>query len=96
MSKYQERVSKKNRLIERINAQRSSLSHCTDQLLTGTEKFDRGWDVLFRMRAFIALGAGVVMIKAIRKKPSRFYFWPRRVLGIWSASRLIKNTLSRR
>ncbi len=76
MSKYQERVSKKNRLIERINAQRSSLSHCTDQLLTGTEKFDRGWDVLFRMRAFIALGAGIVMVKAIRKNHRAFISGP--------------------
>ncbi|WP_269936307.1 YqjK-like family protein [Serratia liquefaciens] len=96
MSKHQERVTKKNRLIERINAQRVSLSQCTEQLLNGTENFDRGWEALFRMRAFIALGVGVVVVKAIRKKPSRFYFWPRRALGIWSASRLVKSTLSRK
>jgi hypothetical protein len=96
MSKQQDRVIKKNRLIERINTQRVSLSQSKEQLLTGTEKFDRGWEALFRMRALIGLGLSVAVVNAIRKKPSRFYFWPRRILGIWSASKLVKNTFLRK
>lgn len=94
MNKRRERMLKKKKLVERINVQRVSLSQCTEQFLTRTEKFDRGWEALFRMRALIVLGTSVVLVKALRKKPSRIYFWPRRFLGIWAASRFFRSKLS--
>ncbi|MGP3121111.1 YqjK family protein [Serratia nevei] len=94
MSRPPSHSNKKKVLINTINNQRLALALCKEDFLKGTIILDRGWQTFYRMRLFLGLGLGAILLKAARKKPSRFIAWPRRLVSVWSASGLIKNLLN--
>lgn len=68
MSRVHDRVIKRNGLVCRVGEQGSILSLCKDDSLERTKKLERGWQVLFRMRAIVVLGLGVAVLNTVVKK----------------------------
>ncbi|GAA3611362.1 MAG: YqjK-like family protein [Gibbsiella quercinecans] len=93
MNNRQYREWRKQRLLSQIQQQRVDLAQNTAVLLEKTERIDRGWQALFGMRKFMAIGASVVAIYGIRH-PSKLILWSRRAFGAWGTLRLLRKTLS--
>lgn len=93
MSRRQSREQKKEQLIRQIQQQRLDLTANKTLWLDTTEPLDRGWQTLYGLRKYLAIGSGVVALYAVRH-PSLLIRWSRRALSLWGTLRLVRKTFA--
>ncbi|WP_156294092.1 YqjK-like family protein [Serratia oryzae] len=93
MNHRQYREWKKEQLIRQIEQQRLDLVENKTLWLAKTEYLDQGWQTLFNLRKYVAIGSSVVALYGIRH-PGKFIRWSRRAFGIFSTIRLIRKVFT--
>jgi len=88
-----EREREKAFLLSQIQQQRLDLSAGTRDWLEATHSYDRGWNMFLNLRAWALIGSSILAVRAVRH-PNMLIRWARRGLGIWSAWKMIKTTLT--
>jgi hypothetical protein len=83
---------RKARLLSRIQQQRLDLSASRRDWFNATHSYDRGWNTLLNLRSWVLVGSSVATLWSVRH-PRFLVRWAKRGFGIWSAWRLIKNTV---
>lgn len=92
MSSKREREERKARLLNKVNQQRLDLSASRRAWLETTAAYDRGWNTLLNLRAWLLVGSSVLAVRAIQH-PNVLVRWGKRGFGAWSAWRLLQSTL---
>ncbi|ENF1795769.1 YqjK-like family protein [Salmonella enterica] len=92
MSSKGEREKRKALLLSQIQQQRLDLAASRRDWLETTGAYDHGWNTVLSLRSWALVGSSVMAIWTIRH-PNMLVRWAKRGLGIWSAWRLVKNTL---
>jgi hypothetical protein len=80
-------------LLSQIQQQRLDLSAGSRDWLEATHSYDRGWNMFLNLRAWALIGSSILAVRAVRH-PNMLIRWARRGLGIWSAWKMIKTTLT--
>ena len=93
MSDKAERQKRKAYLLSQIQQQRLDLSAGSRDWLEATHSYDRGWNMFLNLRAWALIGSSILAVRAVRH-PNLLIRWARRGLGIWSAWKMIKTTLT--
>jgi len=88
-----EREREKAFLLSQIQQQRLDLSAGSRDWLEATHSYDRGWNMFLNLRAWALIGSSILAVRAVRH-PNMLIRWARRGLGIWSAWKMIKTTLT--
>lgn len=88
-----EREREKAFLLSQIQQQRLDLSAGCRDWLEATHSYDRGWNMFLNLRAWALIGSSLLAVRAVRH-PNMLIRWARRGLGIWSAWKMIKTTLT--
>jgi len=89
-----ERSQRKAELLGQIQQQRIDLSRTTQDWLTVTAPYDRGWQTLVQLRRYLVVAGGVLAVWNLRR-PGRLLNLTKRGLNIWSTWRVIRSGLSK-
>lgn len=90
----QKQKNRKHQLLQQIEQQRQTLGFLKNDWLKFTAPVDKGWQSLHKWRAFIVPCASIALIYALKSKPRRLLFWPRRAFVAWGAIKFIRQRLS--
>ncbi|WP_431224892.1 YqjK-like family protein [Serratia sp. L9] len=93
MNHRQYREWQKEQLIRQIQQQRLDLAASKTLWLEKTEPLDRGWQKVYGLRKYMAVGSSIIALYGIRH-PSKLIRWSRRALGLWGTIRLFRKTFS--
>lgn len=88
MNHHQYREWKKEQLLRQIQQQRLDLATSKNLWLEKTVPIDHGWQVIYGLRKYIAIGSTIFTLYGIRH-PSKLMRWSRRALSLWGTFRLI-------
>lgn len=95
MKRPMERQRYKARLVSQIQQQRLDLAFSRRDWLAATHAYDRGWNRLVNLRAWVLVASSVAAIWNIRH-PDFLLRQLKRGFGVWSTWRLVKSALCRR
>lgn len=95
MNHREYREWKKEQLIRQIQPQRLDLAASKALWLEKTERLDRGWQTVFGMRKYLAIGSSLVALYGICH-PRKLIRWSRCALGLWGTIRLFRKTFSQK
>lgn len=94
MSIRQQQKDRKQQLLQKIEQQRQTLDFLKNDWLKLTAPVDQGWQSLYKWRAFIVPCASIAALYALKSKPRRLLFWPRRALVAWGAIKFVRQRLA--
>lgn len=92
MSPRQQREQHKALLLRQIQQQRLDLSASRRDWLDVTQAYDRGWNRLVSLRAWLMVASSAMAVASLRH-PRFLVRWARRGVGIWSTWRMVKRLL---
>ncbi|MDR9889591.1 YqjK-like family protein [Pseudenterobacter timonensis] len=93
MSSKKELQQRKAWLLSEIQQQRLDLAASRRDWLEATRSYDRGWNTFLSLRSWALVGSSLMAIWTVRH-PNMLIRWGKRGLGIWSAWRLVKATVT--
>ena len=94
MSSRHDRQLRKMQLLDQIRSQRAEISQLSEVWVRKMQPVDAVWETLYRLRAPVMLGGGLLLLLGLRRKPGRLLLGVRRAAGIWGAVRFIRRNLT--
>lgn len=89
MTKREQRQKKKLLLLQQIEQQRLDMAHSTEQWRTYTAPLDQYWQIFIRVKKFVFIGAGILILFNLRK-PSKALKLSKAVVNAWGVTRLVQ------
>lgn len=91
MNHRQYREWQKEQLLRQIQQQRLDLAASKTLWLEKTAPIDHGWQVVYGLRKYIAIGSTIFTFYSLRH-PNKLMRWSRRTLSLWGTFRLMRKS----